>query len=222
MLNLNGQRPKIQEIHGQHKIVPLEAYGMQVMSIGFIVDPEQAVVLRGPRLAGILQQFISECLWGSLDYLIIDLPPGTGDIQLTLVQSAPVTGVVMVTTPQDVAVADAVKAMNMFQLSSINVPVLGVIENMAWFTPSELPDNKYYIFGQGGGRKLADAGETILLGQIPLVQSIRESGDNGIPIVSNGSGTAAEYIQGITTELVKQVDLRNQNQSPTQIVQVEK
>ena len=153
MFGLVGQRPKTQTIHGQPKILPLEKYGIPIMSIGFIIEPEQAVVLRGPRLAAIIKQFFMDCVWPELDYLIIDLPPGTGDIQLTLVQTVPVTGAIIVTTPQEVAVADALKAMNMFLLPSVNVPILGVVENMSWFTPKELPDNKYFLFGKGGGEK---------------------------------------------------------------------
>ena len=158
-------------------MIPLEAFGIPVISIGFIIEPEQAVVLRGPRLAAIVKQFFNDCLWPSLDYLVVDLPPGTGDIQLTLVQTVPVTGTVIVTTPQEVATVDAVKAMNMFLLPSVNVPILGVIENMSWFTPKELPENKYYIFGEGGGKKMAKLSNSVLLGQVPLVQGIRESGD---------------------------------------------
>jgi len=142
MLGLQGQKPKVKDVYGQPKITPLDAYGMPVMSIGFIIEPEQAVVLRGPRLGGIIKQFFNDTLWPALDFLIVDLPPGTGDIQLTLVQTVPVTGSVIVTTPQEVAVADAIKAMSMFQLPSVNVPILGVVENMSWFTPKELP-NKY-------------------------------------------------------------------------------
>ncbi|TNE60440.1 MAG: iron-sulfur cluster carrier protein ApbC, partial [Bacteroidetes bacterium] len=183
MLGLVGQRPKIQDISGQMKMIPLEAFGMPTISIGNIIEPEQAVVLRGPRLAAIIKQFFQDVLWNELDFLIVDLPPGTGDVQLTLVQTVPVTGVVLVTTPQQVAIADALKAMNMFLLPQINVPILGVVENMSWFTPEELPENKYFIFGQGGGKTLAQASKSVLLGQIPLVQGIREGGDSGKPAV---------------------------------------
>ena len=144
-----------------------------LISIGFIVDSEQAVVLRGPRLSAVIKQYINECIWPELDYLIIDLPPGTGDIQLTLVQSIPITGAVIVTTPQDVAVADAVKASNMFKLDSVNIPIIGIVENMAWFTPTELPDNKYYIFGKGGAKKLAKKYMSEVIAQIPLIQAVR-------------------------------------------------
>src|SRR5688500_3371569 len=219
MLGLQGERPKVQVVHGSHKIVPLEAYGMPVMSIGFVVEPEQAVVLRGPRLAGIIKQFIIDTIWPELDYLIIDLPPGTGDIQLTLVQSVPLTGAIMVTTPQDLAVVDAVKAMNMLLLDSINVPILGVVENMSWFTPAELPDNKYYLFGQGGGKKLADIGETEVLAQIPLVQSVREAGDSGKPAVLQ-PGELADRFMDLARNLHEQTEKRNRKMGPTKMVEL--
>lgn len=221
MLGLKGERPKVQVVHGTHKIIPLEAYGMPVMSIGFVVEPEQAVVLRGPRLAGIIKQFIRDTIWPSLDYLIIDLPPGTGDIQLTLVQTVPLTGAIMVTTPQEVALVDAVKAMNMFMLDSLNVPILGVVENMSWFTPAELPENKYYLFGSGGGEKLADLGNTKMLMQIPLVQAVREAGDNGKPAVlqDNQTDLQTRFID-LAKSLHQQTQLRNQQQGPTRIVEM--
>lgn len=221
MLGLQGQKPKIQVVHGTHKIVPLEAYGMPVMSIGFVVEPEQAVVLRGPRLAGIIKQFLGDTLWPALDYLIIDLPPGTGDIQLTLVQTVPLTGAILVTTPQELAVIDAVKAMNMFMLDSLNVPILGVVENMSWFTPVELPDNKYFLFGSGGGAKLASLGNTKLLAQIPLVQSVRECGDSGRPAVlqEDVGGLQDRFIQ-FAKELHEQTLVRNEAIAPTRIVEI--
>ncbi len=221
MLNLKGKRPQLQDVHGKPKIIPLEAYGLKVMSIGFIVEPEQAVVLRGPRLAGIIKQFIQECLWPPLDYLIIDLPPGTGDIQLTLVQTVPVTGALIVTTPQQVAVDDALKAMNMFRLPSINVPILGVIENMSWFTPSELPDHRYKLFGEGGGQRLADLGEVPLLGQIPLEMSVMEGGETGKPVLlQQDKKSAAKALSEMTARLRVQVKHRNETCDPTQIVQI--
>ncbi|MBX2817149.1 MAG: Mrp/NBP35 family ATP-binding protein, partial [Saprospiraceae bacterium] len=155
MLGLQGQRPKVKDVHGRAKILPLEKYGLVTMSMGFVVEPEQAVVLRGPRLAGIIKQFMEDCLWPELDYLVVDLPPGTGDIQLTLVQTVAVTGAIIVTTPQEVAVIDALKAVNMFRLHSIDVPLLGIVENMSWFTPADHPDERYLLFGEGGGEKLA-------------------------------------------------------------------
>ncbi len=221
MLGLHGQKPKVQVVHGSHKIIPLEAYGMPVMSIGFVVEPEQAVVLRGPRLAGIIKQFINDTIWPELDYLIIDLPPGTGDIQLTLVQTVPLTGAVMVTTPQELAVADAVKAMNMFLMESVNVPILGVVENMAWFTPEELPDNKYYLFGKGGGQKLAELGQTKVLAQIPLVQSVREGGDSGKPVVlEDESGVLQSRFMDLASALDEQTSRRNAGGAPTRIVEM--
>lgn len=206
MLGLVGQRPKVRDITGVPKMLPLDAYGLPAMSIGFIIEPEQAVVLRGPRLAAIIKQFVNDVLWPELDFLIVDLPPGTGDVQLTLVQSVPVTGVVMVTTPQEVALVDAVKAMNMFMMESINVPILGVVENMAWFTPAELPENKYYIFGQGGGKKLALDSKSVLLGQIPIVQSIREGGDTGKPaILQTDNPVVAEAFLAVAKNTLRQI-----------------
>lgn len=221
MLGLHDVRPKVVDHYGQPKIIPPLAFDMPVISIGFIVEPEKAVVLRGPRLAGIIKQFMFECLWPPLDYLIIDLPPGTGDIQLTLVQTVPVTGALIVTTPQKVAIADALKAMNMFRMENINVPILGVVENMSWFTPAELPDHKYYLFGSGGGEALARLGETQVLAHIPLVQSVRESGDAGRPGVLSGDAQVREAFMQMAERVVQSVNDRNARLSPTQIVHVE-
>lgn len=221
MLGLQGTRPKVEILYGKHKIVPVDYNGLPVISIGFIVEPEQAIVLRGPRLAGIIKQFINECLWPELDYLIIDLPPGTGDVQLTLVQSIPITGAVMVTTPQKVAVIDAVKAMNMFLLPNVNVPIVGVVENMSWFTPLELPENKYYLFGEGGGKSLAKQGNTVLLGQIPLVQGVREGGDSGTPIAAQSDHPVKEIFDKIAQNLVRQVYIRNETLEPTRVIKLE-
>lgn len=205
MLGLQGQRPLVKEVYGQSKIVPLEAHGMPVMSLGNIIEPEQAVVLRGPRLAAIIKQFFQDTLWPELDFLIVDLPPGTGDIQLTLVQTVAVKGAIIVTTPQEVAVIDALKAMNMFLLPAIHVPVLGVVENMSWFTPEELPEARYYLFGQGGGKRLAREGETVLLGQVPLVQGIREGGDAGQPVFLQESSPVAQEFMSIARHLLRQI-----------------
>ncbi len=206
MLGLVGARPLVRDITGVPRMIPLEGHGIPCISIGFIIEPEQAVVLRGPRLAAIIKQFVSEVLWPELDFLIVDLPPGTGDVQLTLVQTVPVTGAVIVTTPQDVALADAVKAVNMFLLDQINVPILGVVENMSWFTPAELPDNKYFIFGQGGGKKLARESKTVLLGQIPLVQSVREGGDAGMPaILQKDNPLVANAFLEVAKNVLRQV-----------------
>lgn len=205
MLGLVGQRPKVRDVTGIPKMIPLEAYGIPTMSIGYIIEPEQAVVLRGPRLAAIIKQFFNDVLWPELDFLIVDLPPGTGDVQLTLVQTVPVTGAILVTTPQEVAIADAIKAMNMFLMDQINVPILGVVENMAWFTPAELPENKYFIFGEGGGKRLAKLSKSVLLGQIPLVQGIREGGDKGLPAIAKQSGAVSEAFLEVAKNTLRQV-----------------
>jgi ATP-binding protein involved in chromosome partitioning len=218
MLGLKGQRPKLQLLYGKHKIVPLEAHGIHAMSVGFVVEEEDAIVLRGPRLGGLLRQFLQDCIWPELDYLIIDLPPGTGDVQLTLVQTIPVTGAVMVTTPQHVAVIDAVKAMNMFLLPHVQVPIIGVLENMSWFTPAELPDHKYFLFGEGGGKTLAQKANTVLLGQIPLVQGVREGGDSGVPCVAVDGHPGRSYFLKAAEKLVQQVHIRNESLEPTRIV----
>lgn len=222
MLHLQGKRPKVQSVYDKPKILPLEAYGIQVMSIGFIIEAEQAVVLRGPRLGAIIKQFFQDTIWPPLDYMIVDLPPGTGDVQLSLVQTVPVTGAVMVTTPQEVAVVDAVKAVNMFGLPSVNVPILGVVENMSWFTPKELPNNKYYLFGQGGGEKLVKQSQSSLLGQIPIVQGIREAGDAGKPIVLDKSNeiTRKAFLE-VAQNTAEQTKIRNEKLAPTRKVDVQ-
>lgn len=222
MMGLQGQRPKVEVLYGKHKIIPLEAYGVKVMSVGFIVEPEQAVVLRGPRLGGIIKQFINDCIWPDLDYLIIDLPPGTGDIQLTLVQTVPVTGAIIVTTPQEVAVVDAVKAINMFLIDHVNVPIVGVVENMSWFTPAELPDNKYMIFGEGGGKKLAKLSKSVLLGQVPLVQGIREGGDEGKPVSTQNDNPLKQKFEDIALNTIRQVQIRNEVLGPTTVVEMKR
>ena len=221
MLGLQGERPRVQEVHGQPKIIPLQAHGMPVISIGFIIEPEQAVVLRGPRLAAIIRQFFNDVVWPELDFLVVDLPPGTGDIQLTLVQTVPVTGAVLVTTPQEVAVADALKAMNMFLMPSVNVPILGVVENMSWFTPEDLPERKYYLFGQGGGKKMVQLSNTMLLGQVPIVQGIREGGDAGQPVVAGKDSLVRQAFLKIAENTLRQVAVRNEMLAPTKVVSVE-
>ncbi len=220
MFGLKGQRPKIQDVHGQPKIVPVEKFGIPTISIGYIIEAEQAVVLRGPRLAGIIKQFFQDCLWPELDFLVIDLPPGTGDVHLTLVQTVPVTGVVMVTTPQDVALADAIKGMNMFRLPNVNVPILGIVENMSWFTPKELPDNKYFIFGEGGGKILAKESNSVLLGQVPLVQGIREGGDSGLPAILGDDLQTKEAFMKIAENTLRQIAIRNESLEATRVVQM--
>ncbi len=220
MLGLQGQRPEIKESYGVQTMVPLDYEGMPVMSLGFIIQPEQAVVLRGPKLSGILKQFVSQCHWPELDYIIIDLPPGTGDIHLTLVQTLPLTGAVMVTTPQEVAVIDAVKASNMFLIENIKVPVLGIIENMAWFTPAELPGNKYYIFGKGGAEKLSHLVNAPVLGQVPIMMSVREGGDQGKPAAADTNSPEAAIWKELAIKLDKAVEERNANLDPTNIVKI--
>lgn len=219
MLGLKGQKPKIKKLYGVDKLLPLEAYGLYAMSIGFFIEPEQAVVLRGPKLDGIIRQFVKDVIWPDLDYMIIDLPPGTGDVQLSLVQLLPLNGAIMVITPQDVAVDDAVKAMNMFGLPGVDVPILGVIENMAWFTPEELPDNKYYLFGQGGGQKLVELSGSSLLGQIPIIQSIREGGDSGKPAVLDDKNPSRAYYIDIASNVNRETNIRNEVLNPTKIVE---
>jgi len=181
MFGVRGERPVMRDVDGKGKIVPIERYGIKLMSIGLLVDEKQAVIWRGPMVSSAIRQFVSDVDWGDLDYLIIDMPPGTGDIHLTIVQTIPVTGVIVVTTPQLVALADAKKGIAMFSQAGLKVPVIGLVENMSYFTPAELPDNKYYIFGKEGGQKLASEFDIPFLGEIPLVQTIREGGDIGIP-----------------------------------------
>ncbi len=205
MLGIQGQRPKIIDIDGKPMMVPIEKYGVHSISIGNIIEAEQAVVLRGPRLASIINQFFKDCLWPELDFLIIDLPPGTGDVQLTLVQTVQVSGVVMVTTPQKVALADAIKGMNMFRLPNVNVPILGVVENMSWFTPLEYPELKYPIFGTGAGKSLAKDSSSVLLGQVPLVMGIREGGDEGKPFILEERSHNLPFFIDIAKNMLRQL-----------------
>ena len=206
-------------VNGKNFILPLEQYGVKLLSIGFLTPPDSAVVWRGPMASSALKQFIGEAEWGELDYLLIDLPPGTSDIHLTLVQTVPVTGAIIVTTPQKVALADATKGLAMFKQPQINVPVLGVIENMAYFTPEELPDNKYYIFGKGGGKNLSEKFNVPLLGQIPLVQSIRESGDSGFPAVMK-EGITATAFKDLAEAMAREVAIRNATMGQTKKVEI--
>lgn len=220
MFGLKDARPQIQSLYGKNKMIPIEKYGIHLISIGFIIAPEQAVVLRGPRLGGIIKQFVQEVIWPELDYLIIDLPPGTGDIQLTLVQTVPVTGAVIVTTPQELAVVDAIKAMNMFLLDNVNVPIIGVVENMSWFTPADMPNQQYFLFGKGGGKKLAKFANTVMLGQIPLVQSVGESGDSGIPVVMDKKHHGRDFFLQMAKRTIQQVNLRNEMRGETEMVKI--
>ncbi len=219
MFNCEHEQPGVEKIDGKNMIIPIEQYQVKLMSIGFLSPPGNAVVWRGPMASSALKQFLGDTKWGELDYLLIDLPPGTSDIHLTLVQSVPVTGAVIVTTPQKVALADATKGLMMFKQPQINVPLLGLVENMAFFTPEELPDNKYFIFGEEGGRRLAESQEVPFLGQIPIVQSIRESGDSGYPAVLKDDITA-EAFSNLASSLAQQVAIRNATIAKTQKVEI--
>lgn len=212
MLGIRGKRPSVQLMEGKHYIEPIEQYGMRVISIGMLVDERQAVVWRGPMVASAIRQFITDVIWGPLDYLVIDLPPGTGDIHLSLVQMLPVTGAVIVTTPQQVALADARKALSMFRMQGIQVPVIGVVENMAYFTPAELPDDKYYIFGKNGGKKLADEFDVPFLAEIPLIQSVCEHADKGLPITISHDPSTSQAFYQLGAAVERQVAIINAQQ----------
>ena len=220
MFDMEGARPMSVQVNGKSKMEPIENYGVKVLSIGFFTKPDQAVVWRGPMAAKALNQMIFDAAWGELDFLLIDLPPGTGDIHLSIVQSLPLTGAVVVSTPQNVALADAKKGIAMFQQDSINVPVLGIVENMSYFSPAELPDNKYYIFGKKGAEYLAKDKEVPFLGGLPLVQSIREAADVGRPAVLQDQSSLADHFDKITKKLVTQTLLRNENLPPTKAVDI--
>ena len=219
MFNVEAEQPAVKQENGKNIIIPIEQYGVKLMSIGFLTPADSAVVWRGPMASSALKQFIGDVQWGEPDYLLIDLPPGTSDIHLTMVQTIPVTGAVIVTTPQKVAIADATKGLTMFQQPQINVPILGVIENMAYFTPEELPDNKYYLFGKEGGKKLSAKFSVPFLGEIPIVQSIRESGDSGYPAVLKEGVTALAFT-ALAENLARQVAIRNAEKNKTEVVQV--
>jgi len=218
MFKTEDARPLLDKIDGKDLIIPVEKYGVKMLSIGYFVDAKDATIWRGAMATNAIKQLITEGNWGSLDYLLIDLPPGTSDIHLTLVQTLSITGAVIVTTPQDVALADAIKGVSMFKSKNINVPILGLVENMAWFTPAELPDNKYYIFGKDGGKKLAEELKVPLLGQIPIVQSIREAGDEGMPEALNDDSITG--FSDLSAEVVKAVENRNLNLPATEIVEI--
>lgn len=231
MFGVRGERPMMMEIEVEPAsattpaatkgmIVPLERYGIKLISIGLLVDEKSAVVWRGPMASSAIRQFITDVYWDELDYLIVDMPPGTGDIHLTLMQTVPVTGAVIVTTPQDVALADAKKGIAMFGQAQLNVPVIGLVENMSYFTPAELPGNRYYIFGKDGGKRLADEYDIPFLGQIPLVQSIREGGDIGIPIMMSDDAITKKAFEEFAGHVVRSVSMRNANMSSVEVERV--
>lgn len=209
MFGVEDAQPKVVVENGKNYLVPVDRLGIKLLSIGFLAQGDTAVVWRGPMMSSALRQFIADCKWGDLDYLLIDLPPGTSDIHLTLVQTVPLTGAVIVTTPQRVALADAAKAISMFGQTPINVPILGVVENMAWFTPKELPENKYYLFGRDGGKQLAGKYNLPFLGAIPLVQSVREAGDGGVPIVMHDDELVSGAFRELAQSVARQVAIRN-------------
>lgn len=220
MFGVRGERPLMKDNNGKGMIIPLEKFGIKLMSIGLLVDEKQAIVWRGPMASSAIRQFVTDVEWGNLDYLVIDMPPGTGDIHLTLVQTVPVTGAVVVTTPQPVALADAKKAIAMFGQAQIKVPIIGIVENMSWFTPAELPENKYYIFGKEGGKKMADEFDIPFLGQIPIVQGIREGGDIGVPVMMSDDEITKKAFWDFAGQTVRSIAMRNANISPTKIVEI--
>ncbi len=220
MFGVRGERPMMKDVDGKGVIVPLNKYGIKLMSIGLLVDEKNAVVWRGPMASSAIKQFVTDVDWGELDYLVIDMPPGTGDIHLTLMQTVPVTGVLIVTTPQNVALADAKKGIAMFGQAQINVPIIGLVENMAYFTPAELPENKYFLFGKEGGKRLADEYDLPFLGQVPLVQSIREGGDEGVPAMVGTDAISQQAFRDVTAEAVRNIAKRNASMPQTKPVEV--
>ncbi len=220
MFDVERERPLSVKVGDKSKMKPIENYGVKILSIGFFTQPNQAVVWRGPMAAKALNQMIFDAAWGELDFMLLDLPPGTGDIHLSIMQSLPITGAVVVSTPQDVALADARKGVAMFQQDSINVPVLGIIENMAYFTPEELPNNKYYIFGKEGAKHLAEDLDVPFLGEIPLIQSIREAGDAGRPAALQTATAIEKAFEELTKNVVREVVDRNENLPPTEAIKI--
>jgi ATP-binding protein involved in chromosome partitioning len=218
MFGVRGERPLMKDDgSGKGMIVPIEKYGIKMMSIGLLIDEKQAVVWRGPMVSSAIKQFVSDVDWGELDYLVIDMPPGTGDIHLTMVQTVPVTGVIVVTTPQLISVADAKKGVAMFGQAQLKVPVIGLVENMSYFTPAELPQNKYYIFGKNGGKNLAEEFDITFLGQIPIVQGICEGGDAGVPVMMTDEAISKKAFEQFTANAVRSIAMRNAQLEPTQV-----
>jgi ATP-binding protein involved in chromosome partitioning len=220
MFDVESEKPISVSIDGKSKMKPVESYEVKILSIGFFTSPSQAVIWRGPMASKALNQMIFDADWGELDFMLVDLPPGTGDIHLSIVQALPITGVVIVSTPQAVALADAKKGVSMFMSDAINVPVLGIIENMAYFTPEELPDNKYYIFGKEGAKNLSEDLEVPFLGEVPIVQSIREAGDFGRPAAMQVGSVIETVFEEITRNVVREVVSRNENLPATEAVKI--
>jgi len=218
MFGLEGARPKASQADGKTRIEPIEKYGIKLLSIGFFTDPNQPVPWRGPMVSTAVKQLFNDADWGELDYLVVDLPPGTGDVHITVAQTFPVTGAVIVTTPQNVALADAKKGIGMFLMSAINVPLLGIVENMSYFTPAELPENKYYIFGHGGGQKLANQLEVPFLGEIPLVKGISDSGDAGRPVVLDEQSPMSKAFSEMAQKVAQQVAIYNAEANTRKLV----
>jgi ATP-binding protein involved in chromosome partitioning len=220
MFDVESEKPISVTVDGKSKMKPVESYEVKILSIGFFTAPSQAVIWRGPMASKALNQMIFDADWGELDFMLLDLPPGTGDIHLSIVQALPITGVVVVSTPQAVALADAKKGVSMFTSESINVPVLGIIENMAYFTPEELPENKYYIFGKEGAKNLAEDLNVPFLGEVPIVQSIREAGDYGRPAALQTGSVTEKVFEEITRKVVQEVVSRNENLPATEAVKI--
>ncbi|MFW5767622.1 MAG: P-loop NTPase [Bacteroidota bacterium] len=222
MFGVEDEKPRGKKVDGKDWILPFEKYGVKMLSVGFFVDKDSALVWRGAMATNALKQLINDTEWGEFDYLLFDLPPGTSDIHLTLVQSVAVTGAIIVTTPQEVALADARKGIGMFNTKGIEVPVVGIVENMSWFTPEELPDNKYYLFGKEGGKKLSQETNIPLLGQIPLVQSIREGGDEGKPAATDLNSITGKAFEEAAVKMMKQIEIRNKEKPATKRVEITK
>ena len=220
MFDVADEKPIAITVDGRSKMKPIESYGVKLLSLGFFTQPDQAVIWRGPMASKALNQLIFDAEWGELEFMLIDLPPGTGDIHLSIVQAVPISGAVIVSTPQKIALADAKKGVAMFEQKNISVPVLGIVENMSYFTPAELPDNKYYIFGKDGARNLAEDLKTAFLGEVPLVQSIREAGDVGHPVALQNDTPLEEAFINITKNLVTQLVKRNDDLPPTEVVKI--
>lgn len=220
MFGVRGERPMMIDVGGKGMIAPLDRFGLKLMSIGLLVDEKNAVVWRGPMASSAIRQFITDVYWDELDYLVVDMPPGTGDIHLTFMQMVPVTGAIIVTTPQLVALADAKKGIAMFGQAQVNVPILGIVENMSYFTPEELPEKKYYLFGKEGGKKLAEEYDIPFLGQIPIVQGIREGGDQGIPVMMSDDNITKKAFEEFAGNVVRSISMRNANMSKEQVAEV--